>query len=62
MQYLIYQSYFHMLGELYPLYDGNNIIGTVISRCDITINDKSISDVHAVIKIDRNTIFITDLR
>lgn len=33
-----------------------------MSRCDVTIIDKSISDVHAVIKIDKNTISLTDLR
>ena len=60
--YFIIFIFYTNLGNRHSLYHGNNIIGTTTSRCDVTILDKSISDVHAVIKVDSNSMSLFDLR
>lgn len=42
-----------LLGEIFPLYLGKNIIGQSMN-CDITLNEKNVSNEHAIIYIRKN--------
>ena len=42
-----------LLGEIFPLYLGKNIIGQSVN-CDITLNEKNVSNEHAILHIRKN--------
>jgi len=42
-----------LLGEIFPLYLGKNIIGQS-ANCDITLNEKNVSNEHAILHIRKN--------
>lgn len=42
-----------LLGEIFPLYLGKNIIGQSVN-CDITLNEKNVSNEHAILYVRKN--------
>ncbi len=42
-----------LLGEIYPLYLGKNIIGRS-ENCDIMLNEKNVSNEHAILYVKKN--------